>query len=156
MNFYEFNQIYYRTDKQDRKNNPVELISRYHIPSIDCKVCGVWASSDRIRKEFDDKILQQFAKTKFLSVADWQEQLPSWSELLQISEKMISPGSVLGMPSVKLYSTMVNDVMHPPLGGIVVTSRVVKILRDVKATSVEFIPLKMKGDSEPDPIGLTL
>ena len=141
MNFFELSAPEYLTDKEGKKYNPIEVRSDYFIPSVQCDVCGVWASSDRIRINFERSALKPFKGINFLDLQSWKEARKDWSSMLQVPENIITPGAELGEPKVKLLSLELNDFMHPMPGQVIVSSKVANILQDNHISGVELFPL---------------
>ena len=141
MLFYRLSHPKYRTDREYDKFNSIRTIENFHIPSIVCENCGIWASSDRIRTKLDDSKLEEFREICFLEAKDWYELRPRWAEILEIEESVISPGAAISRPEATIFEEGFPDVLHPFPGQMIVRELVFKILSKYDLTGVDCFPV---------------
>ncbi len=141
MSFFELSSPDYETDEELEAHNPIRLSCEYFIPSVQCEICGAWASSDRIRKNFESSVLKTFRGIKFLSLSDWKAASLDWASELGVSTARITPGAELGKPQAELLSVNIDDFLHPMPGQILMTKKVAAVLEEGNASGVELYPL---------------
>lgn len=144
MVFYELSAPDYDTDAGFAKHNSVKISSRYFIPSMRCNVCGVWSSSNRLRKAIQTDKIEQFKGIRILDLQEWLASRGRWASDLGVEEKSITPGAELGTPTVEVLSTDLEDVMHPLPGEIIITGRVLELVTEHDLKGVEYIRLERR------------
>lgn len=139
MNFYVLTYPEYISDQAERKNNPVKLIPNISIPSIVCEDCGIWSSSERVRRkvEFTSKA-KEILKNKCVHVNDWDALIKDLSFELKIDIDLLKPGAELGIPRGEIVKFGLHDFIHPFPGITWVSHSVKDMLFQNKATGVEF------------------
>lgn len=123
LRFFRLTHPEYATDHEDNARNPVESVGSHMIPGINCKVCGVWSSTDRLRVPIPEAA-DEFAQIRFLPVEEWSRQRQRWAAVLGVPEQNITPGADIGPPMGVCKRTPKSDAVHPFPGLIWVTPRV--------------------------------
>lgn len=147
MRFFKLTHPEYANDRESVRRNPVTLVRTHYIPSIVCSVCGVWASSVRLRMPLSSKVASEFQGIRFLSAKDWMQARSRWARLLKVEAERIEPGAVLGPPAGRCSSKIREDVVHPFPGMIWVATRVRKVIEAAKLTGVTFANVRLSPTS---------
>lgn len=139
MNFYELTYPEYISDQAERKNNPVKLLPNISVPSIICDDCGIWSSSERIRRQVElTSKAKEILSNRSIHLNDWNASIKKLSEELGIDYGLLKPGTELGIPRGELANVELHDFIHPFPGLIWVSDVVKDLLLQQKATGVEF------------------
>lgn len=143
MNIFEIKSPRYKSDREERSCNPIEMSQKYFLPSMNCIECGIWAGSDRIRKKFGEDALQEFGAFNYLSPLEWEQNKKLWAERLGLNAEELTPGAELGMPVATLIAEQVPDFMHPFPGQLIVTSQVMRALLEMSISGLAFAQVEV-------------
>ncbi|HBI04893.1 MAG TPA: hypothetical protein DDY49_12795 [Paenibacillaceae bacterium] len=145
MKFYEFTKPDYLTDFEDMENNPVKLLSNIAIPSIVCKVCGQWASSDRIRKDFVfSDVARKIIEKKVIPVEKWKQEISILAKELSIPYEILTPSVKLGMPKGEVKKNILNDFIHVFPGIIWIKAIDADKIKRKGFTGIKFVKVNIK------------
>lgn len=144
MNFYELTHPEYISDQVERRSNPVKLLTNISVPSIVCDDCGLWSSSERIRKKVEmTSKAKEILRNRSIHVNDWKLAAEILSEELGIDVELLKPGTELGMPRGEIANVELHDFIHPFPGLIWINDMVKDFLSQQMVTGVEFCPVEI-------------
>lgn len=142
MRFFLLSHPPYKTDQELARRNPVELTSDYHVPSVVCDKCGIWASTTTLRVPLPST-RKEFLGLRYLPVDEWKRSRARWARVLGVDPAEINPGATLGPPAGRCRSSIREDVVHPFFGVTWVAPRVRKAITTAKLTGVTFAPVRL-------------
>ena len=145
MKFYRLTDYDYETDQAFSRHNPVRVIGNFSIPSLRCPNCIVFASCDRLLNlNLQNVDLQKYRVYQFLDLEEWFAKRPIWAQELGVEEKDIWPATKIGPPLGEVRNVIKEDVVHPFPGVIWVKENIVKLLKSISVTGVEFVPVELQ------------
>lgn len=127
----------YESDAQRSRQNPIEVVDEFSVPGIKCGSCGqVWAGSRKLYLPLTEAIrrseLAKRLKPGVLRDSDWHQAIGELRVAMGLPEDyQFWPGDVLGRPTLKLSRIdALHDIIFPWTGEIVVSERVLNLLRE--------------------------
>ena len=144
VDFYRLTSPKYKSNSAEEQANLIAFKIDMSLPGRGCPFCGPWAGSRRLYLPVHDAKLQRKLRTD-----GWPLPDDEWLELARAVHKHLNlkddfpllPGDDLGTPVVDVYSSTLNDFLHPFPGVLVVKPSTLHILEEEGFTG--FRPIKL-------------
>ncbi|RIH90484.1 hypothetical protein Mterra_00370 [Calidithermus terrae] len=137
MHYFRLCPPLYESDLQRSRQNPLEVIDEFSIPGIKCDSCGqIWAGSRKLYLPLAEAVrksgLAKQLRPGVLQDSDWHRLIEDLRAVMGLPEDyQFWPGDALGRPILKLNRIDVpHDVLFPWTGEVVVSERVLNLLRE--------------------------
>lgn len=137
MHYFRLCPPSYESDMQRSRQNPIEVVDEFSIPGIKCDSCRqIWAGSRKLYLPLTEAArgseLAKRLRPGVLRDSDWHQLIEKLRVVMGLPEDyQFWPGDVLGRPTLKLSRIdALHDIIFPWTGEIVVSERVLNLLRE--------------------------
>lgn len=158
--FYRLSKPDFYSEREDKKQNPVTMYRYFSLPGVYCDACNnYWASSDKLRADEGtaEKARQCMAQIdKYLMkderswhIDDFYRAVHEVSNITGISETVLSPGLVMGLPIAEVSREITEDVVHPFSGVFWVNSRTKQAFETAGISGIHFVRVHAQWTRKP-------